>query len=288
MTATQIAPRLRFATRRLRTGPLVHYAEQGDPNGEALLFLHGYTDSWFSFSRLLPLLPDRYHAYALSQRGHGDSERLPDGYAIDDFAADVVAFLDAAGAARATLVGHSMSSQIARRVAATRPERVARLVLIGALATPVNAAVLELRDAVRALEDPVPPDFVRDFQASTIHAPVPLPFFDRVVAESLMLPSRVWQAVADGFCAFDDRADLARIAAPTLILWGDRDAYFPGEEQKRLAGAIPGARLTVYPETGHTPHWERPERVAADLAAFIGGASPTPATRAGVNGSSIK
>ena len=258
----------------------MHYAEQGDARGDVLLLLHGYTDSWFSFSRLLPLLPAGYHAYALSQRGHGDSERPVSGYTIDHFAADVAAFLDTVGAARATLVGHSLSSLIARRVAETRPGHVARLVLVAAVATPVNAAALELREAVRRLADPVPEAFVREFQASTLHVPVPEPFFEQAVAESLKLPARVWQAVADGFCAFDDAADLARIAAPTLILWGERDAYFPGEEQKRLAAAIPGARLTVYAETGHAPHWERPEQVAADLEAFVGGAQPTPASAA--------
>src|SRR3712207_5267137 len=135
----QTIPQLRFGTTRLETGPRIHYAEQGDPDGDVLVFLHGYTDSWFSFSRLLPLLPERYRAYALSQRGHGDSERPADGYTVDNLAADVVAFLDAVGAARATVVGHSMGSIIARRVAETRPERVARLVLIGAVFTPMTA-----------------------------------------------------------------------------------------------------------------------------------------------------
>ena len=52
-------PQLRFATTHLASGPQVHYAAQGDLDGEPILFLHGYTDSWFSFSRLLPLLPSR-------------------------------------------------------------------------------------------------------------------------------------------------------------------------------------------------------------------------------------
>ena len=99
MTAPLIVPQLRFATKRLGTGPLVHYAEQGDPSGEVLVFVHGWPDSWFSFSRILPLLPARYRAYALDQRGFGDSERPVSGYTIDHFAADVVAFLDAVGAA---------------------------------------------------------------------------------------------------------------------------------------------------------------------------------------------
>ena len=49
MTAPLIVPQLRFASKRLATGPLVHYAEQVDPSGEVLLLLHGYTGSWFSF-----------------------------------------------------------------------------------------------------------------------------------------------------------------------------------------------------------------------------------------------
>jgi alpha-beta hydrolase superfamily lysophospholipase len=96
-------PQPRFATARLASGPQVHYAAQGDPDGEPILFLHGYTDSWFSFSRLLPLLPTRYHAFAVSQRGHGDSERPDCCYGIEDLVADAVAFLDAVGVERATV-----------------------------------------------------------------------------------------------------------------------------------------------------------------------------------------
>ena len=51
-----------------------------------------------------------------------------------------------------------------------------------------------------------------------------------------------------------------------MILRGEQDALFAGVDgQQRLAAAIPGAQLTVYPETGHSPNWERPECVAADL-----------------------
>jgi pimeloyl-ACP methyl ester carboxylesterase len=284
MTQTQIGPssgtagpagaagRPRFARARLSSGPVLRYAEQGGPGGEPLVFLHGYSDSWFSYSLLLPLLPAGYHAYALDQRGHGDSERPAEGYAIDDFAGDVVAFLDAVGAARATVVGHSLGSMVARRVAELHPERVARLVLVGAVGTPMNAAGHELREAVRSLDEPMLPDFVREFQLSTIHAPVPEAFVERVIAESLKLPLHVWRGVADAIVAFDDTAQLGRIAAPTLLLWGERDAYFPRAEQDQLVAAIPNARLLVYPDIGHALQWECPERVAADLIAFLRGA----------------
>ena len=62
---------------------------------------------------------------------------------------------------------------------------------------------------------------------------------------------------------------LREIDVPTLILWGEQDALFPREEQERLAAAIPGATLKIYPETGHAVHWERPEQVVRDLDAFM-------------------
>jgi non-heme chloroperoxidase len=84
---------VRLAATLLTTGVRLHYAERGDPTGEALVFLHGYTDSWFSFSRVLPLLSPEYRAVALTLRGHGDSDKPGCCYTLDDFAADVEAFM---------------------------------------------------------------------------------------------------------------------------------------------------------------------------------------------------
>jgi non-heme chloroperoxidase len=266
----QQVPQLRFATTRLATGPRVHYAEQGDPAGAPIVFLPAYTDSWFSYSRVLPLLPARYHAYAVDQRGHGDSERPDCCYAVEDFADDVVAFLDAVGVGRATLVGHSGSCLVARRVAEAHPERVARLVLLGSPGSlGDNEEELALQTAVRALQDPVPAQFARELQGAAAHVSLPEAFFERLVAESLKLPARVWRSALEGLFAFDDAADLARIAAPTLLVWGEWDRWLPREEEDQLAAAIPGARVVVYPATGHSPNWERPDRVADDLDAFM-------------------
>jgi pimeloyl-ACP methyl ester carboxylesterase len=206
---------------------------------------------------------------AIDQRGFGDSERPESGYAIEDLASDAVAFLDAMGIERATVVGHSMGTFVGRQVAEVHPERVSRLILIGSGWTGNNPVTREARSALRELGDPVPAEFARQFQASTVHAPVPPEFFERIIGESLKLPGRLWRAVLDSILAFDDVDRLAEIRARTLLLWGERDGLFSREEQDRLAATIPGARLTIYPETGHCPNWERPEKVAADLDAFM-------------------
>jgi pimeloyl-ACP methyl ester carboxylesterase len=263
----------RFASVRLNTGPRLHYAEQGDSDGVPVVLLHGWPDSWFSFSRVMPLLSSRLHAFVPDQRGFGDSDRPEEGYRIDGFAADVVAFLDALSIERAAIVGHSFGSFVARQTAATHPERVDRLVLIGTAVSASTPIMREVRAALQGLPDPVPTEFARDFQASTAHVPLPEPFFDRIVAESRKLPARLWRAALDALLAYDDAKQLNRIAAPTLLMWGDQDALFSRDDQRRLVAAIRGAVLSIYPETGHCPNWEIPQRVAADLQAFLSGAS---------------
>jgi non-heme chloroperoxidase len=251
------------------TGPRLKCVRSGDPNGEPVLFLHGWPDSWFSYSRLLPLLPSTFHAVAFDQRGFGDSDRPESGYAIRNLAADAIALLDALDIERATVVGHSYGSFVARQAALAHPERVAALVLIGTGFSTSNAVTRELQQSLRDLPDPIPYEFARDFQASTIHHPVPQEFFDGALAESLKLPPRLWRVLIDSLLDYDDTPRLPTIQAPVLLLWGDHDGLFPREDQDRFMAALPSARFKLYTDTGHCPNWERPEAVASDISRFI-------------------
>jgi non-heme chloroperoxidase len=264
-------PGIRFHHVRLASGLRLHCAEQGSPEGHPVVFLHGWPDSWFSFSRVLPLLPERLRALAIDLRGFGDSDRPPSGYAIPDLGADVVALLDALRIERATVVGHSFGSFVARHVALAHPGRVAALVLIGTGIRTANPVTADLRAAVRDLPNPIPVEFAREFQATTAYRPIPPEFFDRIVTESLKLPPRLWRETLEQLLDYDDAPRLVGVEARTLLVWGDRDALFSRADQDSCLAALPAARLAVYEETGHCPNWERPERVAADLAAFVPG-----------------
>jgi pimeloyl-ACP methyl ester carboxylesterase len=256
-------------TIELTNGVKLRYVEQGDPAGVPVLFLHGITDSWRSFEPVLPHLPASIHAFAISQRGHGDSDRPAAGYNIRDFAADVAAFMDAFKLKRAVIAGHSMGSIIARRFALEYPERTLGLVLLGSFfASCGNPEVAELRDAVSRLTDPVDYSFALEFQQSTLAGPVPQAYLDLVVEESLKVPARVWRAALEGLLEDDHTAELQRIDIPTLIVWGDKDNFCPDSDQQALRAAIAGSQLVTYPGVGHALHWEEPERFAADLAAF--------------------
>jgi pimeloyl-ACP methyl ester carboxylesterase len=257
------------AEAHLATGVRLRYVEQGAAGAHPIIMLHGYADSWYSFSGVLPLLYDTYHVYALDQRGHGDSDRPERGYHMSDLAADVLAFMDAMGLPSATVVGHSMGSLVAQQLAIAAPDRVARLVLIGAAANARVPSLLELQQAVDALDDPIPPEFAYEFQASTTYQALSDAFLDRVVVESLKLPARVWRAALAGLLAADYTAQLSRIRVPALMLWGEQDTVFSRAEQDTLAAGLADVVLKVYPATGHALHWERPEQFVCDLEDFI-------------------
>jgi non-heme chloroperoxidase len=254
----------------LPSGVKLHYVERGaeDPS-RVVILLHGYTDSSYSFQSLMDRLDPTIQAIAIDQRGHGDSSKPGCCYAPQDFAADVVAFMDARKIQTATIVGHSMGGLVAQLVAVRSPERVAGLVIVGSSPSFANPAVEGLLGAVKELSDPVDRKFAHEFQASTVHRPIAASELERYVDASLKVPARVWTDVLTQILNVDLRQDLRTIQARTLILWGDKDGVSTRADQATLFQEIPNATLKVYEGIGHAVHWEDPARVAADLAAFL-------------------
>jgi steroid delta-isomerase-like uncharacterized protein len=247
------------------------YVEQGDPSGVPVVLLHAIADSWRSFERVLSDLPESIHAFALTQRGHGDASRPAKGYHSRDFAADLAAFMDALYLEAVVVVGGSSGGFAARRFAIDHPGRTLGLVFLGSPAILRDKpGVLEMWDStISELKDPISPALVREFAEGTLTRPVPQAFLETIVQENLKPPARVWRATFEGLLEDDSLEELDKIKAPTLIVWGDQDAILPRSDQETLAAAITGSRLLVYPGAGHAFYWEDPGRVASDLAAFI-------------------
>ena len=265
----------------LHTGVRLPYAESGSADGVPVVFLHGVIDSWRSFATVLPELPPSIRALAPTQRGHGDASRPSTGYDMGTFAADVAAFLDALGLQRALLVGHSMGAAVAQRFALDYPERTLGLVLIGSFARfATNSGLLEFhRTTIAPLVDPIPLAVVREFQESTLAGPIAPGFLEDKIAEGAKPPAHVWRAAFDGMLS-DAHADrLGDIAAPTLLVWGEHDAFVPRSDQDALLAAIRGARLAIYRGIGHAVHWEAPARVATDIAALVARSGRAPGGR---------
>ena len=170
-----------------------------------------------------------------------------------------------------------MGSGVALRFAIDHPERTMGLVLVGASPTMgATAAARQFWDStVSKLTDPVDPALVRGMTESILAQPVPQAFVDAAVQESLKVPAFVWKAAFESRWRLegDYSADLSRIKAPTLIVWGDQDARYARAEQEALASAIAGSRLLAYHGAGHLLHWEEPQRFASDLVTFVEGLS---------------
>jgi non-heme chloroperoxidase len=264
-----MAPATRFV--QLPNDVRLSYAEQGDPSGVPLLLLPGLGDSWRSYELVMAHLPESIRAIALTQRGHGDSSQPSDGYGFYDFAADLAAVMDALKLEAAVIAGHSASGFFAQRFAIDHPERTLGLVFIGSPATLRGHPGLQKvwDSTISKLTDPVDPSFVREIQRGAVARPVPEEFFETLVQEALKVPARVWRAALKSFLEEDFSGELDKIKAPTIIVWGDRDATVSRGDQETLAKAIVGSCLIVYGGVGHSPNWEVPDRLASDLVAFV-------------------
>lgn len=251
----------------LRDGLELPYAEQGDPDGVPVVLLHAWLDSRRCFDRLLAMLPERIHAFAFDQRGHGDAGKPADGYALRDFADDIGAFMDAVGINAAVLAGASSGGYVAQRFAVDAPDRTLGLALLGSPRS-LRGPRPPFADVVATLEDPIDATFVRGLTDGMLGREVPEAIMNVLCRENLKVPARVWRDAFDGLLAAEPPLDTGPISAPTLIVGGACDALLPRADQEAMAAQIPGARLVIYDSVGHLPVIEAPERVAADLTAL--------------------
>jgi rifampin ADP-ribosylating transferase len=212
-------------------------------------------------------LPERIHAFAFDQRGHGDAAKPTAGYELRDFAGDVGAFMDAVGLDAAVLVGASSGGYVAQRFAVDNPDRTLGLALLGCPRSLCGPRP-RFADAVAALVDPIDPTFARDLNAGMVEHELPEAVMAVLCDDNLKVPARVWRDALDGLLDAEPPLDTGRISAPALIVWGARDSLLPRADQEAMATEIQGARLVIYDDVGHLPVIEAPERVAADVTAL--------------------
>ena len=254
--------------------------------GAPVLFVHGYGDTLFTWRHQLSGLRNEFQLHALDLIGYGHSDQPPIDYTVDTFVSCLQEFMDASGLASATLVGSSMGGAAALCLAAARPERVDRLVLLGPTIPGVQPAgrAFDLtfwlaqhgplatwllrpgfKPVVRqALRDAVAdPSAVTDQLVGYYTRLARRPGFKHVVVST----ARNWQAWAAR------RPRFAELKMPVLIIWGESDRVHPIRQAGLLRTLIPQAELVRLPGCGHLPHVEQPERVNALLRQFIGGAT---------------
>ena len=172
----------------MASGHRLRYARRGADAPVTVVFVHGWPDSWRSFQPVLDALPPTIGAISVSLRGFGGSDAPPTATHPTTSPPTSTTSSSTSDVTSAVFVGHSMGTLVVQRLAASHPEIVAGLVLIGGLNRLPDDVFDDVWSVVQDLTDPIDEQFVREFQSSTLAAPVPDGFFDQLVAESLTPP----------------------------------------------------------------------------------------------------
>jgi pimeloyl-ACP methyl ester carboxylesterase len=265
-------------TAKLPTGITMSYVEAGDADGEAVIMIHGITDTCRSFFPTIEALVEEgtdLHLYALDVRGHGGSS-MPTGascaaapercFALADLAADVVAFMDRKSIAKAHVVGHSMGSLVGQELALTSPGRVASLVLIGTAVSGVDNPTFHQfliplieRTWRSALEQRKGFEWPRDAYLLTprdadanadawmtrnwVVEPTADPkFLEQVVPETSGTRLGTWIGGVRMLASFDHRERLKQLTVPALVISATQDGLFPEDpDQVAVRAALDAA-----------------------------------------------
>ena len=269
------------------------YLDWGNAKAPPLLLLHGNKDHARSWDPVARALCDDFRVVALDLRGHGDSAWSPDGAYLSSYnLLDIVDLLDLLGTGPATLVGHSFGGNIAARIAAAFPEKVARLALVDGFGPPLSAyenwaregGVKRTREWVeqhRTLSARKPRLLARiEDGAERLKAGNPLLPDDR----ALDLARHGLRQMGEGFAwkydplvapfvaeefLVDNAAEVWRdITCPTLLCWGEK-SWNTNPELDGRAQRIRDYRVVEVPGAGHWPQQDQVEAFVGILREFF-------------------
>jgi pimeloyl-ACP methyl ester carboxylesterase len=272
-------------------GVRLHGVEAG--TGPLVVLLHGFPDFWYTWRQQLPALVGAgLRVLALDQRGYNTSSkpRSVRAYDIDMLTADVAAVIEQQGQGRAVVVGHDWGGVIAWQLAMRRPDLVSKLVVLNA---PHPAAFLrELRrprqllrswyvfffqlpwlpEAWMQLDDFAPLEAVLRFDPLRRGAftPTDIHLYKQAYRQPGALTAMVnWYRAVFRRTLRDLRHQFPTTAAPTLLLWGQRDRYLSLELTKGLEPWVPRLTVQVIPGASHWIQHDTPQRVNQAILKFI-------------------
>ena len=250
-------------------GAHLHYRFDGDRAAPVVVLSNSLGTTLDMWEPQAAVLAERHCVLRYDTRGHGQSDVPPGPYTIDALGRDVVALLDHLGIARAGFCGLSLGGMTGMWLGVHAPQRITRLVLANTSACMDAPAAMDERIAavtaggVAAIAPAVLGRWFTPAFAEREPA--------RVAAVKAMLessPAAGYVACCHAIRAMDQRADVARIAVPTLVVAGTHDPSTPPAAGRFLAGRIPGARYVELP-TAHLSNVEAAVEFNAALTAFL-------------------
>lgn len=267
----------------LAPGLSVHVRDEGQRDGRALVLIHGANASLHTWERWVSTLGGKYRLITLDLPGHGLTGTHPSGaYTYEVFVDVVDSVMQTLGVSRAVIGGNSMGGGVAWQYALRHPRKVDGLLLTDSIGAPQNGP-RSLPLGIRLARAPVIGGLFKFITPrSMVHSSLQRSFHDPAVVTDAM-SDRYWELnrypgnrdatmrrIAAGDQGITDAKDqIATIRTPVLILWGDDDRVFPVQSAQWFSATIPGAKVVTYPDIGHMPMEENPDRSAADVAAWL-------------------
>ena len=269
-------------------GVRVHYQEAGDEHAPPIILIHGFISSNLIWSHVLrPLASKGFRVIAPDLPGYGYSEKPADAkYSIAEQAGTIIGFMDRLGIKKATIVGASYGGAVAATMALDYPERVHKLVLIGAVTNDDARKKLLLRvSCLPLIGDIATPLFlgsrwILQKRMENMYRRMQKPINQKMVASRhhLLATANTHRAMirtARAWSANRIEREASLIRQPTMIVWGDQDDHFPVDHAFRLRDVIPNSKLVVFRNCGHLPPAEHPQRFVEVMESFCGPAAST-------------
>jgi pimeloyl-ACP methyl ester carboxylesterase len=271
-------------------GHRVAYRAAG--SGPVVALVHGITSTSATWEHVMPQLAERYTVIAPDLLGHGESAKPRGDYSLGAYASGVRDLLVLLGHERATFVGHSLGGGVAMQLAYQFPERCERLVLVdsGGLGREVNrllraatlpgaelvlpllasSGLLNAGRSVGGFLNRLGLRLNTDFeQMARGHASLADPEARAAFVHTL----RTIIDPGGQRVNATDRLYLAQYV-PFMLVWGERDPIIPIEHGYAAHQLVPGSRLEVFPDAGHFPHVDHPQRFISVLVDFMEGTQP--------------
>ena len=247
----------------------LHYQFDGDPRLPVLMLCNSLGTTLDMWEPQMPAFLAQFRVLRYDTRGHGQSEVTPGEYSIAKLGKDALALLDHLGIERVSFCGLSMGGMTGMWLGINSPERIWRLVLCNTGAKLGDPALWAARfEAVRSggMAAITPPTLDRWFTARYQRlAPKDV---DKVRA--MLLATSPDGYIANGAAVrdMDQRADLAKIKVPTLVIAGTYDGSTPPELGREVAQAIDGARY-VELDAAHLSNWEQTGAFSSAVLSFV-------------------
>jgi pimeloyl-ACP methyl ester carboxylesterase len=272
-------------------GAAFHVVRTG--RGKPLLLLHGWPEFWLTWKPVMARLADRYTLIAPDLRGFGDSDKPTGPYGPDQHTDDMLALLDALGIDRAGVVGHDVGGAVMQPLSRKAPDRIAGLLLFDFVYPGIGPRMaapdrlnhiwyqsfhqMEMAPALVGASRENCRTYIGHFLRNWTHRKAA---FDDVIedfADNFFKPGNL----AGGFAHYrashagrvkmmqGEAPALPPITVPTCIRWAEHDPLFPYSWTDRLGETFSNLDLAMFPDVGHFPHREDPDRAAAEIAGFF-------------------